>query len=67
MINEGISKKHAFCSVNNMDNNIWILILEKCFAKAFGSYSHLVQASIHEVLSTILGAPYSEIEDVSFI
>lgn len=61
MINEGTPKKHAFCSINSMEDNIWILILEKCYAKAFGSYSNLDQASTHEILSTILGAPYSEI------
>ena len=38
-------------------NEIWVMILEKCWAKLYGSYEAIVGGLPHEVLHAFSGAP----------
>ena len=41
-------------------NELWVMILEKIWAKMVGSYEAMVEGSVHEALRDLLGAPSYE-------
>lgn len=44
-------------------NELWVIILEKAYAKAFGSYWEIVGGDPVHALRDLTGAPYDRIED----
>jgi calpain-15 len=44
-------------------NELWVLLLEKAYAKAYGSYWEIVGGDPVHALRDLTGAPYSRIED----
>ena len=61
----------AFSRSSN-DNEIWVLLLEKAWAKIFGSYQRIEGGTTGEALPALTGAPtqmilHAETEDKEFI
>ena len=50
------TKNWAFSRCNNQ-NEIWVLLLEKAWAKVFGSYQRIEGGTTGEALPALAGAP----------
>jgi|TARA_B110000305_G_C19172102_1_gene507797 calpain-15 len=48
----------AFSSANG--NELWVLLLEKAWAKLHGSYDRIISGQAHETLRDLTGAPAYE-------
>ena len=44
-------------------NELWVILLEKAYAKAYGSYWEIVGGDPVHALRDLTGAPYDRIED----
>jgi len=53
----------AFAEPNG--NELWVVLLEKAFAKIHGSFLAIRSGWISEALNTLTGAPYETIEGVN--
>ena len=53
-----IDGRPAFSSANG--NELWVIILEKAWAKLHGSYERIVGGQAHHTLRDLLGAPAYE-------
>lgn len=52
-------EKHAFCCEKNAkDGGLWVVILEKCYAKMYKGYVNITTAPVHEILHDLTGAQY---------
>ena len=47
------------------ENELWVILLEKAYAKAYGSYWEIVGGDPVHALRDLTGAPYDRIEDFS--
>ena len=57
---EGQSGQPMFSSAN--ENELWVLILEKAWAKLHGSYERIIGGQAHQTLRDLTGAPGFEYE-----
>lgn len=46
-------------------NELWVILLEKAYAKVYGSYWEIVGGDPVHALRDLTGAPYDRIEDYS--
>jgi calpain-15 len=53
----------AFSKTNGKE--LWVIALEKAYAKAYGSYWDIVGGDPVHALRDLTGAPYTRIEDFS--
>ncbi len=56
-------KKIPCFSTSSVENEVWVLILEKCYAKAYGSYYMIEDGSIEEALYDLTGSPCLTIQN----
>lgn len=54
---------YALAFSHNNDNDLWVTILEKAYAKAYGSYHRIIGGDPVYALRDLTGAPYERIED----
>ena len=52
------NNNYHLCFTHSKDNTLWVQILEKAFAKAYGSYEILSKKDIEEILRDLSFAPY---------
>jgi len=57
------SKKNFPCFAFSKDGSLWINILEKCYAKAKGSYCLLENGSYEQTIRELTGAPISILDN----
>lgn len=57
----GIEHDLAFSKTDQ--NELWVLLLEKAYAKAYGSYWEIIGGDPVHALRDLTGAPYDRIED----
>ena len=55
--------KSGPCFSRTQENEIWVLILEKAYAKVFGSYLCIESGHSSESMQDLTGAPYEYFED----
>jgi calpain-15 len=53
--------KPAFSRANGFE--LWVLILEKAYAKVFGSYERIEGGFAEESLRDLTGAPYESLDN----
>ncbi|MCP4294664.1 MAG: hypothetical protein GY786_03565 [Proteobacteria bacterium] len=60
-VNSRNGKRLAFSKTDQEE--LWVLLLEKAYAKAYGSYWDIVGGDPVHALRDLTGAPYSRLED----
>ncbi len=45
------------CAAQSYNNQIWVMLLEKAWAKIFGSYDNIISGTSEEGLTALSGAP----------
>ena len=58
---KGRNSKLAFSKTEQKE--LWVILLEKAYAKAYGSYWDIIGGDPVHALRDLTGAPYSRIED----
>ena len=59
-----VDKHNRPCFSRANGSELWVLILEKAFAKLHGSYERIIGGLSHETFRDVLGAPgYSHTSD----
>ena len=56
---------YPYCFTHSKDNSLWVQILEKAFAKAYGSYEILSKKCIEGILKDLSFAPISVLDSLS--
>ena len=59
------NRKNIDCFSHGKENTIWLQILEKCYAKACGSYSNLENKNIDSILHDLIPAPIETLDNFS--
>ena len=52
-----INRHRAFCAAQPYNNQIWVMLLEKAWAKVYGSYDNIHSGYNEEGLNALSGAP----------
>jgi len=53
-------KDHRPCFSSANGNELWVLLLEKAWAKLHGSYDRIISGQAHETMRDLTGAPAFE-------
>ena len=64
-INNEINNNYPYCFTHSKDNTLWVQILEKAFAKAYGSYELLSQKKMEGILKDLSFAPILVLDSLS--
>lgn len=57
------SGKLDFAFSKSIENELWVLLIEKAYAKAYGSYWDIVGGDPAVALRDLTGAPFDRIDD----
>ena len=57
------SKKLIDCFSHGEKNTIWLQILEKCYAKAYGSYSNIENNDLEKIIRDFVKAPLTSLDN----
>ena len=64
-ININANITYPYCFTHSRDNTLWAQVLEKAYAKVYGSYEILYKKDIEDILKDLSFAPILELDSLS--
>ena len=64
-ININANITYPYCFTHSRDNTLWTQVLEKAYAKVYGSYEILYKKDIEDILKDLSFAPILELDSLS--